>query len=83
MSDQQSSGQGAGAGALARMAKNVASVANIPWEALPDGAARGCLLEMAYKGADVYAFRALDGDWYVCVEGRKETCDAWAARFCV
>ncbi|MDE3230824.1 MAG: hypothetical protein KGO05_13175 [Chloroflexota bacterium] len=65
----------------ASMAHNVASVADIPWEALPDSAARGCLLEMAYKGADVCAFRAADGGWYVRIEGRIETCAAWAARF--
>ena len=71
------------AAGLAQMARNVASIAVIPWEALPDGAARGCLLDMAYKGADVRAFRTVDGDWYVRVEGRIESCAAWAARFCV
>lgn len=72
-----------GVNRVERMAHNVASVADIPWETLPDGPARGCLLEMAYAGADVRAFRAADGDWYVRVEGRIESCAAWAARFCV
>lgn len=83
MADQTADGQGTDAGALARMARNVASVADIPWEKLPDSAARGCLLEMAYLGADVCAYRALDGEWYVWVEGRTETCAAWTARFSV
>ncbi|HEX8733312.1 MAG TPA: hypothetical protein VF725_14785 [Ktedonobacterales bacterium] len=83
MSDQQAGGHGTGAGALARIARSVASMADIPWEELPDGAARGCLLEMAYKGADVYAYCGLDGVWYVWVEGRTETCAAWAARFSI
>lgn len=29
------------------MARNAASVAAIPWEEMSDGAARGCLLELA------------------------------------
>lgn len=66
---------------LARLARNVASIADIPWEELPDGAARGCLIEMAYAGADVGAFRAADGRWQVRVEGRVEPCAAWLARF--
>lgn len=48
---------------IASMARNVASVAAIPWEELPDGPSRGCLLEMAYVGGDVRAFRAADGRW--------------------
>lgn len=67
--------------ATARMARNVASVAAIPWEDLPDGPARFCLLEMAYAGGDVGAFRASDGRWWVRVESQTETCAAWAARF--
>ena len=63
------------------MARNVASIAEIPWEALPDGAVRGCLVEMAYAGGDVGAFQAADGSWWVRLEHQTETCAAWAARF--
>lgn len=65
----------------ARLAHNVASIASIPWEELPDGTARFCLLDMAYAGGDVGAFRAADGRWWVRVGSRTETCAAWAARF--
>lgn len=67
--------------ASARMARNVTSIADVPWEELPFGAARGCLLEMAYAGADVGAFRGSDGHWQVRVEGHVESCAAWLARF--
>lgn len=65
------------------MASNAASIAAIPWVELPDGTARGCLIEMAYAGADVSAFCATDGCWYVRLETAIETCAQWAARFCV
>ena len=65
------------------MARNVASVAAIPWEELPDGPARGCLLEMAYAGGDVGAFCTADGRWWVRLENKAELCAAWASRFCV
>ena len=65
------------------MARNVASVAAIPWEELPDGTARGCLLELAYAGGDVGAFRAADGHWWVRLGSEAESCPAWASRFCV
>lgn len=65
------------------MARNVASVAAIPWEELPDGTARGCLLELAYAGGDVGAFRAADGHWWVRLGSEAESCAAWASRFCV
>lgn len=65
------------------MARNVASVAAIPWEELPDGSARGCLLEMAYVGGDVGAFRAADGHWWVRLGSERESCVAWASRFCI
>ena len=66
---------------IAIMARNVASVAAVPWEDLPDGPARFCLLEMAYVGGDVGAFRGAEGRWWVRVESRTETCAAWVARF--
>ncbi|MGE5334847.1 MAG: hypothetical protein ACM3N4_09130 [Nitrososphaerota archaeon] len=65
------------------MARNVASVAAIPWEELSDGPARGCLLEMAYAGGDVGAFRAADGRWWVRLGSGVESCAEWASRFCV
>ena len=65
------------------MARNVASVAAIPWEELPDGPARSCLLDMAYAGGDVGAFRAADGRWWVRLENKAESCAAWASRFCI
>lgn len=68
---------------IASMARNVASVAAIPWEELPDGTARGCLLEMAYAGGNVGAFGAADGHWWVRLGSRAESCAAWASRFCV
>ena len=83
MANQQSDEHGTRGASLTQLARNVASIADIPWEALPDGAARGCLLDMAYQGGDIRAFRAGDGDWNVRVEGRIESCAAWAARFCV
>lgn len=66
---------------LARLARNVASIASVPWEELPDGPARFCLLDMAYAGGDVGAYRAEDGRWCVRVGSRSETCAAWAKRF--
>jgi hypothetical protein len=65
------------------IARNVASVAAIPWEELSDGPARGCLLEMAYAGGDVGAFCAADGRWWVLLGSGAESCAAWASRFCV
>lgn len=65
------------------MARNVASVAAIPWEELPDGPARGCLLEMTYAGGDVRAFRAAEGHWWVRLGSEAESCAAWASRFCI
>lgn len=73
----------AGRANVANMARNVASVAAIPWEELSDGPARGCLLEMAYAGGDGGAFRAADGRWWVRLGSRTESCAAWASRFCV
>lgn len=69
--------------AIAQMARTVASVADIPWDELPDGPARGCLLEMAYAGGDVGAFRAADGGWRVRLWSQAVPCAAWAAMFCV
>lgn len=66
---------------VSALARNVASIAAIPWEVLPDGPARGFLLEMAYVGADVSAFAGDDGRWYVRLQRRVEPCAAWAARF--
>ncbi len=63
------------------MVCNVASVASIPWEELPDGPARGCLLEMAYAGGDVGAFRTASGCWWIRLGHQTETCAEWAARF--
>jgi len=85
MTDDASGEPGVGGDAAdsAIMARNVASVAAIPWEELPDGPARGCLLEMAYAGGDVGAFRAADGRWWVRLGSETESCAAWAARFCV
>ena len=65
------------------MARNVASVAAIPWEELPDGSARGCLLEMAYAGGDVGAFRAADGHYWIRLGSEAESCATWASRFCI
>lgn len=65
------------------MARNVASVAAIPWEELPDGPARSCLLDLAYAGGDVGAFRAADGRWWVRLGSKAESCAAWASRFCI
>lgn len=70
-----------GRATIASMARNVASLAAIPWEELSDGPARGCLLEMAYAGAHVGAFRAADGRWWVRLGSRAESCAAWASRF--
>ena len=68
---------------IAIMARNVASVAAIPWEELPEGPARGCLLEMAYAGGDVGAFSTPDGRWWVRLGSEVESCATWALRFCV
>ena len=70
-----------GASASARLARNVASVAAVPWEELPDGPARGYLLEMAYLGGDVGALQTADGRWWVRLGSQMETCAAWRARF--
>ena len=76
-------GMGGGVADSAIMARNVASVAAIPWEELPDGPARGCLIEMAYAGGDVGAFRAADGRWWVRLGSAAESCATWASRFCI
>ena len=68
---------------LATMACHVASIAAIPWEELADGAARGCLLEMAYGGLRVLAYPGRDGRWRICLEGHEMTCAEWSARFAV
>lgn len=68
---------------VARMARNVASIADIPWEQLPDGAARGCLLDMAYVGGDVFAYRSPGGEWFIHLQRQVLTCAEWAARFCI
>lgn len=86
MGDQENADRGGcreDAAAIARMACNVASIAAIPWEALCDGPARGCLLEMAYAGGDVNAVHLADSGWWVRLGQRWETCAAWAARFCL
>lgn len=67
--------------AITRAARNAASIAAIPWEELPDGAARGCLLEMAYAGGNVSASQAADGRWRIRIDSQVELCDVWAARF--
>lgn len=64
-----------------RLSLNVASIAAVPWEELPDGPARFCLLDMAYAGGNVGAYCAADGRWWVRVGRRSETCAEWAARF--
>jgi len=66
-----------------RMARNAASVAAVPWEELPDGAARGLLLEMAYAGLDVAARVDDDGRWRVRLGRREMTCAEWRAQFAV
>ena len=78
--DAQTSGA-LSAEATVRVARNVATIADIPWEELSDGVARGCLLDMAYRGGNVGAFRAEDGHWRVCLGSRSESCADWAARF--
>lgn len=70
-----------GTEAVATMARNAASIVAIPWEELSDGPARFCLLDMAYVGGDVGAFRTADGSWWVRIGSRAESCAAWAARF--
>lgn len=67
--------------AVVSMARNVASLADIPWEQLADGTARGCLMEMAYAGADVSAYCNEDGTWYIRLMGASMTCAEWAAKF--
>lgn len=74
---------GSGDDNLCRMARNVASIAAIPWEALADGPARGCLLEMAYAGLDVSAFETRSGCWHIRMRGSELSCAEWAARFAV
>jgi hypothetical protein len=69
---------------MAQIACNVASIAAIPWEELPDGPARGLLLEMAYAGLRVNAYAPQDRTcWRVRVEGQEMTCAEWAAKFAV
>lgn len=67
--------------AIMRAAHNAATIAAIPWEELPDGAARGCLIEMAYAGGNVGAYQAEDGSWWIRIDSQAEPCDVWAARF--
>ena len=66
---------------VCRMARNVASIAAIPWEALADGPARGCLLEMAYAGLSVGAFETREGCWRIRLQGNELSCAEWAAKF--
>jgi len=68
---------------MAQIACNVASIAAIPWEELPDGPARGLLLEMAYAGLCVSAYPNSQVCWRVRVEGQEMTCAEWAAKFAV
>jgi hypothetical protein len=68
---------------MAQIAWNVASIAAIPWEELPDGPARGLLLEMAYAGLRVNSCCANEMCWRVRVEGQEMTCAEWAAKFSV
>jgi hypothetical protein len=68
---------------VAQLACNVASIAAIPWEELPDGPARGLLLEMAYAGLRVSASCCDQICWRVRVEGQDMTCAEWAAKFAV
>ncbi|HEY7093565.1 MAG TPA: hypothetical protein VH393_10315 [Ktedonobacterales bacterium] len=68
---------------MAQVACNVASIAAIPWEELPDGPARGLLLEMAYAGLRVSACCGDLARWWVRVEGQEMTCAEWAGKFVV
>jgi hypothetical protein len=68
---------------MALIARNVASIAAIPWEELPDGPARGLLLEMAYAGLRVSASCRDPECWWVYVAGQKMTCAEWAGKFSV
>jgi hypothetical protein len=68
---------------MAQIACNVASIAVIPWEELPDGPARGLLLEMAYAGLRVSACCHDPARWWVRVEGQELTCAEWAGKFAV
>jgi hypothetical protein len=68
---------------MAQIACNVASIAVIPWEELPDGPARGLLLEMAYAGLRVSACCHDQARWWVRVEGQEMTCAEWAGKFAV
>lgn len=66
-----------------QIACNVASIAALPWEELPDGPARGLLLEMAYAGLRVNARCDDEARWRLRVEGQEMTCAEWAAKFAV
>jgi hypothetical protein len=66
---------------MAQVACNVASIATIPWEELPDGPARGLLLEMAYAGLRVSACCADEACWRLRIEGQEMTCAEWAGKF--
>lgn len=66
---------------VCRMARNVASIAAIPWEELADGPARGCLLEMAYAGLNVSAYETREGCWRIHLQQRELSCAEWAAKF--
>lgn len=68
---------------VCRMARNVASVAAIPWEELADGPARGCLLEMAYAGLDVGAYESCAGRWRIRLQRHEMSCAEWSAKFAV
>jgi hypothetical protein len=68
---------------MAQVACNVASIAAIPWGELPDGPARGLLLEMAYAGLRVSACYCDPACWWVSIEGQEMTCAEWAGNFAV
>ena len=68
---------------MAQIACNVASIAAIPWEELPDGPARGLLLEMAYAGLLVSAYCRDPACWWVRLVAQEMPCAEWAAKFAV
>jgi hypothetical protein len=68
---------------VTQIACNVASIAAIPWEELPDSPARGLLLEMAYAGLRVSAYCHDLACWWVRVEGQEMRCAEWAGKFAV
>jgi hypothetical protein len=68
---------------VSRIARNVASIAAVPWEVLGDGPARFLLLEMAYAGLDVGMCERSDGTWRVHLGQQQMTSDEWRAKFAV